>query len=259
MIDERIIKLIEVAEALKIPLKLLGELELDVGSLRIITAEMLDVEDVKSLVDLSHKRATIKINKNGVMIMEEELGKEFYVYADPKAVLKCMKRLFKIVESQIPSILIYHGENLDKLQKVLNFGVRKVEYVERDGKLIINDLIEVGVWDEKCLTNVIMYVGEVLKPIKIVDCNYYYPILSLIIQKGGIFERDFAKFECNEVSPPDLALLKFMMIKDLRNCYKVLGGDTKRNIDAILTAEEKYTNANLVIQDGKYKLMNEMR
>ncbi|PVU75286.1 hypothetical protein DDW11_03390 [Sulfolobus sp. SCGC AB-777_G06] len=259
MIDERIIKLIEVAEALKIPLKLLGELELDVGSLRIITAESLDVEDVKSLLDVSHKRATIKINKSGVVVIDEDLRKELHLYADNKAILKDIKRLFKIVENQTPSIVIYHGWDLDKLQKVLYFGVRKIEYFEGDGKLIINDLIEVDAWDEKCLTNVMMYIGEVVKPIKIGDCNYYYPILALLIQKGGIFERDFAKFECNEVSPPDLTLLKFMMIKDLRNCYNVLGGDVKRNIDAILTAEEKYTNANLVIQDGKYEWVNEIR
>ena len=252
MIDQRITSFLRLAEKYNADLKLVGELELDIGSLKIISS--IDIEGYfPLLLSFINENLTVKIGDNLLSISYG--GKELEIHGELNVMFSNVNSLIKAVKSQLPMKIIYHGKKLSGLEKVSNLSVRKVEYFEDSDVIRINDLVELANWDEACLINILMYLGDLVLPLKVSDCKYYLPVLPLIVQSGGVFEKDFAEFRCHLISPPDLKLVKFMLEKNLANCYQIIGGNFEDNLNSILYIEKKYRGVNVTIRDGKPSLI----
>ncbi|BCU70857.1 hypothetical protein [Stygiolobus caldivivus] len=251
MIDARIINFLRLAEAYKGDLRLLGELELSIGNMKVISSVNIDEEDFKNLLKLGNDDITIRVGEGFLSIYDNVGKRELRVYSELKELFKKALAIYELLKVQAPSIVVFHGSNLSIVKRVIGYGVRKIEYFEATGTVVLNDLVELTNWDERCLINILLYAGDVIKPLKISDCQYYLPLLPLLVQRGGIFEKDYAEFGCNKVSPPNLNLLKVMLEKNLKNCYHISAGHPDKNIEKINYIEANYERARVFIVDDK--------
>lgn len=246
MIDDNIRKGIELAEKFNLDLSFEGFFIFKNKNV-ILKSSILPSKDLLEKLSKLEDKVEIKLTGDYFEVLWN--GKRLKILKPQDFLSNNLYEIVEIIKVMKTKEVEFNGDRIEIIKLIDNyFNSNKLIIESSQDNVIRFNNVKVKDCNEEKLILISMYFSEIIHDVEIYDCEYYSPILHLIITTGGVFYRDKASFLCHQVINPSLNLLKYMLTKNLRNCYIIKSNLIDEEIiNKIEEYEKKYSNSSIII------------
>ncbi|BFH74171.1 hypothetical protein SJAV_21150 [Sulfurisphaera javensis] len=222
------------------------EFEIDFGKSKVVCRDVIPMDELLEKIEKSD--VTVYLYNNFF-----EIG-NLTIYSSQDFLLQNFDKIVYISKLLNERKVFFYGKDLDLLSFIIKHtSVKELRIIEKDGWVVINNLVYNLSCGESGLITLLMYLHELFRPLIIGNCNLIY-YASYFINRGIVaILNDRVYVDGNLISPPDVNLLSFISSKFLKNRYEIK--EPKLDvISKIREFEEKYEARKIVINGSSVEI-----